>query len=211
MQSLLRPRGPTLNFALDKSQVKSALETAPLMSSLTYSKPAESHSTHPAALPEPLPMNLPTMAPKLVEVALGTIVREAPLAIEFRKENETPVKEFGTPPDRVSTVVTESPAASVERVMTRKEALKVIAANKPKAAKAEPKSPEEKLPKKRPGSPETITKPPQEKVIHLHSPSERTFFLLDRCAQILKELPYGTDEVDDDLEAMLASFRDVPA
>ena len=29
--------------------------------------------------------------------------------------------------------------------------------------------------------------------------------------QVMRELPYGTDHVDDDLDAMLASFRDTPA
>lgn len=147
------------------------------MSSLTYSKPVESYSAAPAALPAPAPipssMTLPMFAPKPAEAAVETISREALTVIESRKENETPepAREFETPPGRVSTIVTESPAANVERVMTRKEALKVIAANKPKEAKAEPKGPEEgKQPVKRPASPETSTKPPQEKVIRLRLP-----------------------------------------
>lgn len=138
---MLRPRGPTLNFVIEPTQVKLAMDSAPLMSSLTFSKPAETYT-----VPQ---------------------VSHEPVAMATAAQDPARTAQFTTPVSGVSTVVTESPV-SVERVMTRKEALKVITSinqSKEIEPKIELKSPQlDKIStRKRPASP--IEKAPQEKVI----------------------------------------------
>ena len=136
--------------------------------------------------------------------------------------------DFSTPPLGVTTIGTDSPD-NPTRVMTRVEALKVIAAassTQPLVVRDSPSRTQpsriveknEPTPPKRPREDPKSLKSPKRSpnkvtsLFNLSLPEAITLFNnFIFCLQILTELPFGTDDVDDSLESMLASFRDVPA
>ena len=152
IQSVLRPRGPTLNFALESKQLRSIQQEPTLLngSSLTaklgIAESPSSSSAPLAALPTPaaLSVEIPTPPAALTEERPSPPAQEfspslpASSVIEIRQPETSPKptkrpitngtrEEFSTPPSGVTILVGESPAKST-RMMTRKEALKVIAA-----------------------------------------------------------------------------------
>ena len=141
IQSVLRPRGPTLNFALESKQLRSIQQEPTLLngSSLTaklgIAESPSSSSAPLAALPTPAALTEERPSPPAQEFSPSL---PASSVIEIRQPETSPKptkrpitngtrEEFSTPPSGVTILVGESPAKST-RMMTRKEALKVIAA-----------------------------------------------------------------------------------
>nr|CAH0109261.1 unnamed protein product [Daphnia galeata] len=217
IQSILRPRGPTLNFAMEMKQLRSVQQEAPLLNGWS-SKFVES--------------SLPTSAPSQPAIAAGSIEnppvvvvsidqpstpprRQIPpnsidSSIEIRqpetspppskrlsltKSNEEQDEDFLTPPMGVTTISSESPVKST-RVMTRKEALQVLVSQS--ATKQSANHPKPKQIKNEAS--------PTRKRPHENSKRESAEEKMET-----ENDENGVDELDDNLEDMLASFHDVPA
>lgn len=149
IQSILRPRGPTINFALEEKQLRSIQQEVPLLNgSVKLVEPSSAASAMVASQPilavksvgqatiptdAALINHMATPASKIHENSLD-------LMIEIRQPESSPLPsnrlsisngshddDFSTPPMGVTTISSESPVKST-RMMTRKEALKVIAA-----------------------------------------------------------------------------------
>ncbi len=186
IQSILRPRGPTLNFALESKQLRCIQQEAPLLNGssstakILLAESALSSSAPLAALPTPaaLSVDLPTPGAQELEPVLSPTVEIRPPETSPKPTKRVPATngtqdDVSTPPLGVTTIVCESPAKST-RMMTRKEALKVIAAvslppqmvPEQSFSPSEPNQPEDKASpaRKRPHEDSKPKAPSQEKV-----------------------------------------------
>lgn len=192
IQSILRPRGPTLNFALEAKQLRIIQKETPLLNGQTFNKPTESIPIPMVSQPmsADIPMEQPTLPtqevrdsspPRMVEIRQP---ESSPKPSKRLSDSNSSHDEFSTPPNGVTTIENESPTNRTTRMMTRKEALKVIAAASlpPQQAKTEPlPSPpeptlqEDKTPtaRKRPHQDSEPLLPSQEKVSLFYSFSIR--------------------------------------
>lgn len=167
MQSILRPRGPTLNLAVDVKKAGLAQQQVeqPLNAALPMAQRngAETPPPEPPSLPPSLPVEPP---PPPVPTQVDTVQIREP---EDSPRRALPVSSaaadkeaMSTPPLGVTSLVrmeVTSPMAE-ERVMTRKEALKVIGIAQAPAIEAKSSPGSER---KRP-SEEPVTSPRHEKV-----------------------------------------------
>lgn len=224
IQSILRPRGPTINFALEEKQLRSIQQEVPLLNgSVKLVEPSSAASAMVASQPilavksvgqatiptdAALINHMATPASKIHENSLD-------LMIEIRQPESSPLPsnrlsisngshddDFSTPPMGVTTISSESPVKST-RMMTRKEALKVIAAVALPVQSVKEKSPipsEIKQVKNE-------TSPARKRPYEDSKPS--TFSPPEKMQT--EELENGEDELDDNVDAMLASFHDIPA
>lgn len=184
IQSILRPRGPTLNFALEAKQLRLIQQETPLLNAASFNKPTDSSST--ALLTQPIPADVPVEQPTLPSQPVR-LRSPSPRIIEIRQPESSPKPplkrlsesngihddDFSTPPFGVTVMADETPTKST-RMMTRKEALKVIAVSltqqqtiEPPPAPLEPSPKKEKKPspaRKRPHQDPEPLVAPQEKV-----------------------------------------------
>lgn len=188
IQSILRPRGPTLNFALEAKQLRLIQQETSLLNGTSFNKPTDSSSA--GLLTQPKPADVPMEQPTLPTQHVGQ-KSPSPHIVEIRQPESSPKPkpkrlsesngcvhhdDFSTPPFGVSVIADQSPAKST-RMMTRKEALKVIADSLTQQQTIEPppaplelcsqKEDKESPARKRPHQDHLPSVAPQEKVILL--------------------------------------------
>lgn len=186
IQSILRPRGPSLNFSFETKQLRVIQEEVTLLNNLdSTAARSNAESAAPATSSTPLvpqttleadvPAEQPTLP--VQDIRPSSPVR----TIEIRQPETSPKPskrlslsngrhqdDYSTPPHGVTSIAdaTESPSRST-RMMTRKEALKVIAAVT--VSSAQPKTEPMSSPSKPDRLPETHTSPSSRKRPHQDS------------------------------------------
>ena len=147
IQSILRPRGPTLNFAMEMKQSRSVQQEAPLLngwsakfveSSLPTSAPSQPAIAAVSIENPPVvvvSIDQPSTPPRRqippnsidssIEIRQPETSPPPSKRLSLTKSNEEQDDDFLTPPMGVTTISSESPVKST-RVMTRKEALQLL-------------------------------------------------------------------------------------
>ncbi|EFX80838.1 hypothetical protein DAPPUDRAFT_303887 [Daphnia pulex] len=221
IQSIVRPRGPTLNFAMEMKQLRSIQQEAPLLNGWAAKMVEPSLPTSAPSQPAPAAMSIekppvvaidqlstpprrqfaPNSVESTVEIRQPETSPPPSKRLSLTKTNGEHNDDFLTPPMGVTTISSESPVKS-PRVMTRKEALKVLAsAMPPQSAKEQSPNPPKTKQTKNKASP--ARKRPLDD-------SKPTAEPLQEKMET-EETDNGVDELDDTLDDMLASFHDVPA
>ena len=199
---LMRPRGPTLNFPMECGPIRTAFQEPKLMGgrpAVESAAPIVSKEVLAVMELEMVDIRAPETSPLIqhnFDIIAPAALRPPPPLVSAQLEvKDSPavgwkLAEAPEPPP------VTSPKPPVEQVAQPTAAAKV---RTPKRPSAEP-----------------VQYPAQSKKVR---PRSRIFFIAIinfinlklQFLQIVNELAYGPDAQDDDLDSMLASFRDVTA